>query len=167
MNRQAYHGNVFVGNHCKKILQNFDTLCSVLDGTPHEKAFRQIFEVLAAPRDLLFAKRFLNEDEITRVCKQCEEFCEIYPILFPHKKITPKMHFYSFDVPRFLKKHKTIGLLSEEEGESLHAAINQQNRVLACIRDPATRMYTSLKRHFVRGQSNKDLVQPRKRNFRT
>ena len=28
--RQAYHGNVFVGNHCKIVLTNYQLLCSVI-----------------------------------------------------------------------------------------------------------------------------------------
>ena len=116
-------------------------LCDVLDDGPEKTKLKKIFEIFSAPRDLLFAKRFLNEDEISYACKKCEEFCEEYPLLFPGKTIKPKMHFYSFDVPRFLKKHKTLGLLSEEEGESSHSAINMENRVLACVRDPGTNAF--------------------------
>ena len=28
---QAYHGNVFVGNHCKLVLQHYELICSVVD----------------------------------------------------------------------------------------------------------------------------------------
>ena len=32
--RQAYHGNVFIGNHCKIILNNYEKLCSVVSDEP-------------------------------------------------------------------------------------------------------------------------------------
>ena len=32
--RQAYHGNVFIGNHCKIILNNCEKLCSVVSDEP-------------------------------------------------------------------------------------------------------------------------------------
>ena len=32
--RQAYHGNVFIGNHCKIILNNYQKLCSVVSDEP-------------------------------------------------------------------------------------------------------------------------------------
>ena len=104
--RQAYHQHVFVGNHCEKILHNYEVLCNVLNKHPKEKAkCTRIFKVFSGPRDLLFAKRFLNSDEIKKVVSEVEEFCNIFPIL-SENNLTPKMHFYSFDVPRFLKEHK-------------------------------------------------------------
>jgi len=107
--RQAYHGNVFVGNHCKIILHNYNLICNVLNDHPSFKEiFLKIFKLFAAPRDLLFAKRFLTEEEINDVCRDCHEFCNIYTVLFKNKTIKPKMHFYSFDVPRFLKHLKQL-----------------------------------------------------------
>lgn len=79
-----------------------------------------------------------------------------YPLLFPHKNIT-------FDVPRFVKKHKTLGLLSEEEGESLHAAFNMENRQLVCVREGGQRMFIGLKRHSIRSQCDKGMLLPPKR----
>ena len=32
--RQAYHGNVFIGNHCKIILKNYEKLCDVVSDEP-------------------------------------------------------------------------------------------------------------------------------------
>lgn len=87
--RQAYHGNVFVGNHCKLILKNFKLLCNVLDGYPKQyDKFMQIFTIFSRPRDLLFAKRFLTDYEIDKVVKSCEEFCDIYTVNFD-KNIKP------------------------------------------------------------------------------
>ena len=32
--RQAYHGNIFIGNHCKIILKNYEKLCDVVSNEP-------------------------------------------------------------------------------------------------------------------------------------
>ena len=34
--RQAYHGNQFVGNHCKLVLKHHEKLCSVIDDKPEK-----------------------------------------------------------------------------------------------------------------------------------
>ena len=45
--RQAYHGNVFVGNHCKIILRNFVMLCDVISRKAPEvcKDFKKVFGI--------------------------------------------------------------------------------------------------------------------------
>ena len=73
------------------------------------------------------------------------------------------MHFYSFDVPNFVKQHKTLGLLSEEEGESLHAAFNMENRQLVSVRQGGQRVSLSLKRHSLRSKCDKEMLVPPKR----
>ena len=73
------------------------------------------------------------------------------------------MHFYSYDVPRFVQKHKTLGLLSEEEGESLYNAFNMENRQLLSVKNASERikfirMHLSLRRHAIRSHSDKSLL---------
>ena len=41
--RQAYHGNVFVGNHCVKVLKNYSTLTNVLRDEALKDAFNELF----------------------------------------------------------------------------------------------------------------------------
>ena len=36
VNRQAYHGNIFVGNHCKIILNHFVKVCAVISNAAPE-----------------------------------------------------------------------------------------------------------------------------------
>lgn len=49
--RQAYHGNSFVGNHCKKILNNFKMLTAVIRAVGNQKKkadhFDEVFELFA------------------------------------------------------------------------------------------------------------------------
>ena len=41
-----------------------------------------------------------------------------------HVSLTQKIHELAFDVSCFVKEHETVGFLGEEEGESIHHAIN-------------------------------------------
>ena len=50
------------------------------------------------------------------------------------------MDEFIFFVPPFVAKHRSLGLFSEEEGESLHAIFNRDLRQLASVRDPAQKL---------------------------
>ena len=68
-----------------------------------------------------------------RDSKVCYEFGDKYPIFFPEIPIIRNMHAFIFHVPRFVRLHKSIGLLSEEEGEGIHNAINKELRQLHSV----------------------------------
>ncbi len=101
--RQAYHGNVFVGNHCEIVLKNYELLCSVIaDKQEHHKKFTCIFQIFSELCPFLFIKsRFLTNHEIRLVEKLCTDFGKGFPVLFPDKNITRKIHELIFNVPLF------------------------------------------------------------------
>ena len=68
------------------------------------------------------------------------------------------MHEYIYTVPRFVMNHKTLGLLSEEEGESLHAALNMEFRNLMSVKESEFKLYLGLRRHALRSMSDKKLI---------
>ena len=53
---------------------------------------------------------------------------------FPREALTRKIHELVFDIPCFVEEHETVGLFSEEEGESLHHEINFESVQLSCVR---------------------------------
>ena len=142
--RQAYHGNVFKGNHCKVILAkdknqvyNFEKLCSVLSDRLEREHFIEVFRLYSEARSLMARKRILLDHEKKRVTSLCYKFGELFPVYFPRVALTRKIHELVFDVPRFVEEHGTVGLFSEEEGESLHHQINLESAQLSCVRsDP-------------------------------
>ena len=82
VDRQAYHGNVFVGNHCKKILKKFTNLTSVLkaDSPELESKFNKIFAIFRDIQRLISANRFCQPMKSKRLacyatnlerCSQC------------------------------------------------------------------------------------------------
>ena len=145
--RQAYHGNVFVGNHCKLVLNKYKTLCNVVADKPdfHHK-INTVFGIFSKICPLLFLKsRHLTSDEIASIKQLCIEFGEVFPVVFPECNVTRKIHELIFTVPRFVSEFRTIGMMSEEEGESIQASVNSELRQLFSVREPAKKLSLILK----------------------
>ena len=163
--RQAYHGNVFVGNHCKIVLKNYELLCGVVsDKLDMHVKITKVFGIFSQICPYLFLKsRLLTSDEIATVKELCTQFGQVFPVLFPEVNVTRKIHELVFNVPHFLSRFKTVGMMSEEEGESLHASINCELRNLYSVCDPAEKLALLLKRHELRSKAPKSLLkrQPR------
>ena len=135
--RQAYHGNVFIGNHCKVILAkdknqvySFEKLCSVLSDRLEREHFIEVFRLYSEARSLMARKRILLDHEKKRVTSLCYKFGELFPVYFSRVALTRKIHELDFDVSRFIGEHGTVGLFSKEEGESLHHEINLKSAQL-------------------------------------
>ena len=125
--RQAYYGNVFIGNHCKVILAkdknqvyNSEKICSVLSERLEREHFIEVFRLYSEARSLMDRKHILLDHEKARLTSLCYKFGELFPVYFPRVALTRKNHELVFDVPRFVEEHRTVGLFSEEEGDSLH-----------------------------------------------
>ena len=171
--RQAYHGNVFVGNHCKVILAkdrngvfNFSKLCSVLPNESLKKKFFDLFELYSVARNLMARKGYLNSEEIDTLVFNCHEFGAKFPVYFPDVPLTRKIHELAFDVPRFVREHKTVGLFSEEEGESIHHAINLEGAQLVGVRQKDLQLRLLIQRHETRAQADRSLLATRPRKCR-
>ena len=153
--RQAFHGNVFVGNHCKVILhgsskntseKNYERLCSVLSDANLRNNFIEIFRLFSKSHHLMTMRNFLSPEEIDRLENLCAKFGELFPKYFPGESLPLKIHDFVFHVPRFVKFHKTLGLFSEEGGESLHRFINCVSRPLFSVRDNAQKLHLIMER---------------------
>jgi len=161
--RQAFYGDTFVGNHCKLILVHHKFVCSVLDKDPLQPKIVQLFGVFAAIQPYLFTKTILSEADIAFVTEKCWEFGTLFPQYFPHENITRKIHELVFDIPEFISKHKTVGRYSEEEGESLHNSVNQELRRLACVRNNKLKLKLVLQSQELRGKADRSLAVPKAR----
>ena len=162
--RQAYHGNVMVGNHSVIILKKYKVLTSVIEeDVVYYSRFNEIFDIFSQAMHYIMVRRFLNDDEIERLEVLTIEFGEKFPIYFPNRNITRKIHEFIFNLVPFVKKFKTIGMLSEQESESKHAAINAALRSVACVRNHAERIRLVVEREELRSYMNKNLVKPASR----
>ena len=83
----------------------------------------------------LFLKYIHNfkNSEIDDLKTKCDWLGKNFPLLFPDRAITPKLHMLFIHVPQFAAKHKNLGLFSESAFESLHGEFNHYDRVYACV----------------------------------
>ena len=84
-------------------------------------------------------------------------------VRFPNRNITRKINELIFSVPCFIKKDKTIGLLSEQEGESKHASVNAVLRSMACVRNHAEKIRLVLEKEELRSAVDKSLLKQKAR----
>ena len=104
--RQAYHGNVMVGNHCIIVLKTFCDLTAIIrEKVELCNSYNEIFTLFSEIMRYLMERRFLMDDEIVKVVKLCHQFGEVFPMNFPYRNITRKMHELIFNVPLFIKKY--------------------------------------------------------------
>ncbi|XP_065677213.1 uncharacterized protein LOC124808854 [Hydra vulgaris] len=155
--RQAYHGNVFVGNHCKIVLRNHYKLCSVIDDEAIKNRFVRVFSVFNKLQPILFKRKFLSDAKITELHQYINLFAIEFHDCFPKESITRKMHELIFNVPLFVKLHKTIGLLSEEEGKCLHNSVNKELRQLHSVRNQEQKLHLVLKRFELHSKADRKL----------
>ena len=51
---------------------------------------------------------------------KAHEFGNWYPVKFPDQTITPKMHIMIYHMPELAQLYHTVGMFSEQAGESIH-----------------------------------------------
>ena len=114
--------------------------------------------------ELISSNRFLDEAEINRIDVLCSDFGAKFPVYFPNRNITRKFHELVFTVPNFLKQFHTLVLLSEQEGESKHAAINAERRSLSSVRIHSEKLKLVLEKEELRSM-NKSLIKGKARLY--
>ena len=166
-NRQAYHGNVFVGNHCKVILAkdknqvfNFVKLCSFLTDEVTKDNFVELFRIYSEACSLMARRHLLSENEKVTLKSLCYNFGALFPVYFRKNTLTRKIRELVFHVPRFVDEHWTVGLFSEKEGECLHHLINLEAVQLSCFRNDSERLRLIVERHEQRAQADRCLLTP-------
>ena len=145
-------------------MKKYVVLTSVIEDQDNTKEkFDEMFGLLSEIMKLVMAPRFLSEEEIDNLKKYCFSFGEKFPVTFPLRKITRKIHELIFNVPRFVMKWKTIGMLSEQEGKSKHAAVNAELRSLVCVTDHAERLRLVMEREELRASADKTMLKSKSR----
>ena len=96
--RQAYHGSVFVGNHCKGILAkdknqvfNFVKLCSVLTDEVTKDHFVELFRIYSEARSLMARRHLLSDNEKETLKSLRCNFGALFPVYFPKSTLTQKI----------------------------------------------------------------------------
>ena len=164
--RQAYHSQCFVGNHCVKILENIDLLLDVLPKSDFRNIYTGLFKRMHKIFKL-FKSGFLTEDEVDALKKRCWDLGTWFPKKFPLETIPPKLHMLVCHVPEFVEKWRTVGLLSEHGLESVHKDINSIERIYCTVRDAKERMRLVIGNHQQRAHTGKAAIQVSVSNKKT
>ena len=92
----------------------------------------------------------------------CCNFGALFSVYFPKSTLTRKIHELVFHVPHFVDEHGTVGLFSEEEGESLHHLKNLEAAQLSCVRNDSERLRLIVEHHEQRAQADRSLLTPKR-----
>ena len=161
--RQAYDRNVFIGNHCKIILNNYEKLCDLVSDEPefHED-ISECFHIYSELNKLISAKQLLTETEANTVKSLCIEFGNLTKY-FLNENISRKILELIFDVLHFLAKHKILVYLIEEESESVHHSISKQLRQYQSVRDEGEKLQLDITNEELLSTADRSLadVKPR------
>ena len=97
--RQACHGNVFIGNHCKVILAkdknqvfNFVKLCSVLTDEVTRDHFVELLRIYSEAPSLMARRHLLSKNKKVTLKFLCYNFSALFPVYFPTNTLTRKTH---------------------------------------------------------------------------
>ena len=102
--------DIFIGNHCTIILNNYEKLCDVVSDEPEfHKHISECFCIYSQLNKLISAKWFLTELEINTVKSLCSGFVN-YTKYFPNENISQKMLEPILDV-LFFAQEQSIGIL--------------------------------------------------------
>ena len=118
--------------------------------------FNRLWQNLA-DIDTFMSIRNPTREENEKGAKECEKWCEIFPVFFPEKNLTRKMVEISLVMPKFIRKQP--GLLNtilrlEQEGEHLHqifntlektykSTYNKENRYWLMLEEYENKIYSS------------------------
>ncbi|XP_071795963.1 uncharacterized protein [Asterias amurensis] len=170
--RQAYHGKSFVGNHVHKCCK--PDVIEALTAVPRQKVeenlsddiplsahdqllrqaattgsnFRQIFLMFADVHHGINHSNSLDTADIHRIDLCIKEFMQTYRTMFPSHNVTPKLHLLEDHAVKQLMKFKVgFGLLNEQGGELIHTEFNRTGRVVQGMRNDLQRLISIMKRH--------------------
>lgn len=103
----------------------------IMRQVPLRARFVDLFQLFARAYDLYTLDRFLSAEEVVLLGTHCSSFGRTFHTHFPQESITPKLHILAVEFPRFARQYGTVGLLSEQRIEAMHAEVNQLMRSYA------------------------------------
>ena len=101
--------------------------------------------------DKMISLRKPTKEENEEMAKQCENFCKIFPVMFPERSLTRKMIELSLVMPTIIRRERP-GMINkilrlEQEGEHIHAVINRLERNLTMTLNKSTRYWQVLREY--------------------
>lgn len=168
--RQAYHGGAFVGNHINSALKPEVVAALVAapvtvvsarsessslrqNVTAITDRYRKLFTAYSKCRDLFSHCRSMTEEDVDSLELHISEFlqaCRSEIVARNLGHVTPKLHLLeSHTVPAIRRLRVGLGLLAEHGSESIHARFNSLHRNYHAIPNPLKRLEAIAKQHVV------------------
>ncbi|XP_065655233.1 uncharacterized protein LOC136081633 [Hydra vulgaris] len=185
--RQAYHGKSFVGNHVNKMLKEKSILelCNSIPNLVVElgfndtdihretievcKNFKVLFSKFGICHKLINSCNQFNEDNKQDLENRIKDFMKYFRENWPNASITPKLHLLEYHALPFIRKWGVgLGTYGEQGGESLHAEINRMKSTY-CHMKGVRRLKSMMNGHFIKNNPTvkkyQKKAQPRKRKI--
>jgi hypothetical protein len=156
--RQAYFGGAFVGNHVEKLLKSLDLLWLALRKVAHEMDTEMNAEEDAEPTtettdavegiirrvspfwtqlEIFHHEcrktRLLSDVEVERLCSAAVSMVDSAREAYPDTHVELKLHLIEAHVPGFVRKWRSAGLFLEDGVEHYHALDNRMTRRFSCL----------------------------------
>ena len=158
--QQPYHGGAFIGRYCVLLLHAGAAFADVLRPsifTRHRDGAVQTFgddtyanhtaaalSMFGRIHQLFSAARTLCSHEQIELAALTRRFGRAYPRWFPNDTLPPKFHAVTAHLSAFALANGSVGLYTEECGESMHVVMNRLGRTYGCMRDIGRRQQAML-----------------------
>ena len=135
------------------VLQNHKNMCDFMQGNGMQEEITHLFKIISEIQPPQYSNRFLREEEVVMILAHIiQSICQM-------KEFFRKVHELVITVPRFVKQHRTIGLLSEQSSESLHAAVKMEARSLDLFSTATDQLRLRFVRQEIRANTDKKLLE--------
>ncbi|XP_065662513.1 uncharacterized protein LOC136085135 isoform X2 [Hydra vulgaris] len=134
--RQAYHGKSFIGNHVHKMLKKSSILqlCNCIPKLVHDEGY---------------SGTNMHQFAIDISKKNINDLMQFYRLNWPEASVTPKLHMLEHHAIPFMQKWGGgFGFYGEQGGESIHMEFNKLKTIYQSIPCPTLRLKSILKSHY-------------------
>ncbi|XP_047129927.1 uncharacterized protein LOC105845473 isoform X1 [Hydra vulgaris] len=176
--RQAYHGKCFIGNHVHKMLK----LNSILDlcnsipkivsdlgfiGTDvHNEAkvlskkFVVLFSKYSTCYNFMNSSEIINKNPISELERAIDKLMSYFRKTWPNESITPKMHLLESHCVDFIRNWNSgLDIYGEQGLESMHAEFNSMNSTF-CHMKGKQRLRSILSNHYIKNSPEALIIRP-------
>ncbi|XP_057311202.1 uncharacterized protein LOC130649027 [Hydractinia symbiolongicarpus] len=183
--RQAYHGKSFIGNHCHKMLKdgNIKYLCDripeivqnqcddqvlYLECQETCKKFEQLFKLYGSCHSIFNSSCIMTQEMLSNLETSINQFMCYLRVNWPSIYISPKLHILEDHVLDFVNKWRTgLGFYGEQGGESIYHDLHRMRINYSNIKNPVDRLKYIMKQHLLTTNPEAQDLKPaaKKRKF--
>ena len=180
--RQAYHGGAFIGNHVHEALkptvvtaithshiQIVQERCPELaqEATTVATRYHQLLTNYATCREIFSHCNAVSDEDLVKLNNEIRQFVSKCRTEIVHRglgHITPKIHLLEEHTLPLMQKFRVgLGLLAEQGAESLHSSMNTLDVLFKNIPGSLARLKSVADQHLLTTTKEASTLQPRPR----